>query len=250
MTYGPTNFIEYLSNTAIVAPGGPWNTIYFTAPSFGIAPVTLAGGLVYPTSELKSTTYNPGVYPFPGEINSPSYYINPGAGRPSRINQWNVTYQRQISSSIDVSVAYVGNRGVWLGSDLLDPNANTAARFAAHGLDATNPTDLALLTSPVSSPQAQAAGFTAPYPGWPTGQSVAQLLRPYPQYSTITSDWANSGNSWYDALQFKGEIRNYHGLFATVGYVHESEHSLGVTYPGYFAALTLVNDVYNRARTR
>ncbi len=246
-TYGPTNFIEYLSNTSIVAPNGPWNTIYATSPSFGVAATTLQTGLMYSQSELYPTTYNPGVYPFSGQINSPSYYINPGAGRPSRINQWNITYERQITSKIGATIAYVGNRGVWLGSNLLDPNANTAARFAAKGLDVTNPTDLALLESPVSSPQAQAAGLTAPYAGWPTGESVAQLLRPYPQFSTINSDWATSGNSWYDALQVKAEIRNYHGLYVTAGYVRQSEYSLGVTYPGYFAALTLVNDVYNRA---
>ncbi len=244
-TYGPTNFIEYLSNTGIVGVGG-WNTLPFQATSFGVAPVTLAGGLVYPASEFTANALSPGIYPFPGQVNPPAYYVNPGAGRPSRINQWNITYERQITSSIAVDATYVANRGVWLGSNLLDPNGNTAARFAAHNLDVTNPTDLALLTSPVSSPQAQAAGFTAPYAGWPTGQTVAQSLRPYPQFTSITSDWANNGNSQYDALQIKAQIRNYRGLFATVGYVFQSEHSLGVSYPGYFAALTLVNDVYNR----
>jgi len=244
LTFGASNYIEYLSNTAIVGTG--WNQIPFQSTSFGVAPVTLAGGLQYPASELTNASLNPGIYPYPGQVNPPSYYINPGAGRPSRINQWNVTYERQLTSTIVVNAAYVGNRGVWLLSDLLDPNANYAARFSAHGLDVTNPANLALLTSPVNSPQAQAAGFTAPYAGWPTTQTVAQSLRPYPQFTSITGDWETTGNSQYDALQLKAEIRNTHGLYATVGYVFQSEHSLGVQYPGYFAALTLVNDVFNR----
>jgi len=245
LTYGATNYIEYLSNTAIVGTG--WNQIPFQSTSFGIAPVTLAGGLQYPASELTNASLNPGIYPYPGQVNPPSYYINPGAGRPSRINQWNITYARQLTSTIAFDVAYVGNRGVWLLSDLLDPNASTAGIIAAHGLNITNTADLALLTSPVSSPQAQAAGFTAPYAGWPTTQTVAQAIRPFPQFTSITGDWETTGNSQYDALQMKVQIRNTHGLTATAGYVFQSEHSLGVQYPGYFAALTLVNDVYNRA---
>ncbi len=245
ITYGPTNYIEYLGGDAIVGTG--WNTLNWTPASFGVAPVTLKGGLIYPASALTQATYNPAYYPSPGAINGPEYYINPDAGRPSRINQWNITYQRQITPKISATVAYVGNRGVWLSSNLLDPNANTDQIFAKHGLDPTNPADWALLTSPVNSPQAQAAGFAAPYAGWPTGQTVAQSLRPYPQFGTIPGEWANNGNSWYDALQLKAEIRDYHGLFETVGYTHQRENSLGVAYPGAFGNVTLVNDVYDRA---
>lgn len=246
-TFGPTNFISYLSNTAIVGIG--WNQIPFNETTFGVANISLAGGLNYPASELTTATLNPGIYPYPGNVNSPSYYIDPSAGRPSRVNQWNITYERQLTSKIAVNAAYVGNRGVWLASHLLDPNAATAAMFEAKaGLNPANAANLAVLTSSVSSPQAAAAGITAPYAGWPTGQTVAQALRPFPQFGTITADWENNGNSSYDALQIKATIRNVQGITASAGYVFQSEHSVGVQYPGggtYSA--TLVNDVYNRA---
>jgi hypothetical protein len=245
-TFGSTNPISYLSNTAIVGTG--WNQIPFTSSSFGVAAGTLGAGLQYPASELTTATLNPGIYPYAGQVNPPSYYIYPGAGRPSRVNQWNFTYERELGSKIAINAAYVGNRGVWLQSNsMLDVNANTAGIFAAHGFNVTNASDLAVLTSPVNSAAAQARGVTAPYSGWPTTLTVAQALRPYPQFTSIASDWANFGDSTYDALQIKATIRNLHGLNASAGYVFESEHSIGVTYPGggtYTA--TLINDVYNR----
>jgi hypothetical protein len=47
-------------------------------------------------------------------------------------------------------------------------------------------------------------GFnTPPYPGFPTSQTVAQSLRPFPQFGNIATMWAPLGNTWYDALQMK-----------------------------------------------
>ena len=56
-----------------------------------------------------------------------------------------------------------------------------------------------LLTANINSPEAQAAGTPVPNPGFDS--SVAQALRLYPQYQTITNMGAQIGNSTYHALQ-------------------------------------------------
>ena len=56
-----------------------------------------------------------------------------------------------------------------------------------------------LLNANINSPAAVAAGFTPPYPGF--NSSVAQSLRPYPQFTTI-NDWGSErGNSNYQSFQ-------------------------------------------------
>ncbi len=251
LVYGSTPGIQYLSGTAIIGTG--WNIINFTPTSFGIAPATFSQGLQYPASELTNASLSPGIRPSPGQVNPPPYYVDPHAGRPARTSQWNISVQRQVTTDISIEVAYVGNRGVWLQANLLDPNAATAGGFSAHGLDINNPTDQALLTSPLNSPRVIAAGFTAPYPGFPMNLTLAQALRPYPQFTSITGEWSPRGNTWYDALQIKVVKRMSHGLDVTAGYVFQREESLG-TVPGtsFGSAyeLELTNDVYNRAANK
>src|SRR5262249_12513218 len=56
-------------------------------------------------------------------------------------------------------------------------------------------------TQNIASPAAASAGITAPYPGF-TG-TVAQALRPYPQYQTLTSTYAKPGENDYRALELR-----------------------------------------------
>ena len=85
------------------------------------------------------------------------------AGRPPRINQWNIAVQREITPNIAGEVAYVGNHGVWLqSSSYWDLNALTPQRIAAAGLEITNAADRTLLTSPLNSTLAASRGFSTP----------------------------------------------------------------------------------------
>ncbi|MCX6608176.1 MAG: hypothetical protein NTV52_31940, partial [Acidobacteria bacterium] len=54
---------------------------------------------------------------------------------------------------------------------------------------------------------AQAAGFREPFAGFGLNRTVAQSLRPFPQYLSVASLFAGYGLSWYDALQVKVERR-------------------------------------------
>jgi hypothetical protein len=99
-----------------------------------------------------------------------------------------------------------------------------------------------------------AAGFTAPYPGFPMNLTLAQALRPYPQFTAITGRWSPRGNSWYNALQIKVVKRFSHGLDLTAGYTFQREENLGAVNgtgggSGY-SSVSQINDVYNRAANK
>jgi hypothetical protein len=198
----------------------------------------LKTGLVYNMADLNKISLDPGIRPSAGQINSPSNLQDRNAGRPSRIDQWNISLQRQVTGNLVVEAAYVGNRAVWLeANSLIDLNALTPQRIASFGLNINNATDRTLLNSPLSSAAAAARGFNKlPYAGYPTGQTVAQSLRPYPQFGTIGTMWSPLGNGWYDGLQSKLTKRFSHGLNASSAFTWEK----GLSTQGP------VNDVFNR----
>ena len=105
--------------------------------------------------------------------------------------------QREIFRNLAVMASYVGNRGAWWQADTLTQlNLLTPQILAAHGLSLNNAADLTLLTSTLSSSTAVSRGFgTPPYPGFPLTSTVAQALRPFPQYGSIDNLFAPLGVS-------------------------------------------------------
>jgi hypothetical protein len=250
LVYGPTASYNYISNSAIVGVG--FNYFNFTAPSYGVPATVLRNGLQYNRSDLFAVSLNPGIRPDPGQVDSPPYWIDPNGGRPPRINMWSVSLQREVTKDLLVEAAYVGNRGVWeQANSLIDLNGNTTARLASQGLNVNSASDRALLTSKFSSGQPQAAGFNIPYPGFPLGQTLAQALRPFPQFSTIPVYWAPVGDNWYDSLQTKATKRYSHGLVLSAAFTWQREFTSGSeTETGGLVAppsggINPVNDVIN-----
>jgi len=202
--------------------GFGFNTLNYASPGTGQAAFLLKNGIPYNLSDLLANTQIPGLRPLnpsaaPATLDIP--FIDPNAGRPPRIQQYNVTLQRELSRDLVVQGAYVGNRAVWLENDsLIDYNMLTPQRLAAFGLNLNNAADRTLLTSQIGSTTAKARGFFAPYPGFPSTSTVAQALRPFPQFGTISSLWAPLGNSYYDAMQISVVKRASHGIDASLAY--------------------------------
>jgi hypothetical protein len=241
LTAGTTANSNYISNTSILGGGSiGFNSITFVAPGFGLPAATFAAGLPYTQAQMYPATLSPGIVPFAGQLNSPPYWLDPNGGRPPRVNQWNIGVQRQFTQNLMVEAAYVGNRGAWLNTNGLDDlNGLTPQILAAHGLSLSNAANLSLLSSTFTSGKPQAAGFSIPYAGWPQASSLAQALRPFPQFGNITVDWAPLGDSWYNALQAKATLRPWHGLYAQYAFTYESE----LEKDGF-------DDVYNRQMQR
>ena len=227
------------------AQGVGWNSLSFPSTSFGNPGAVLRTGLSYNLADLYSVSLNPGLQPQAGTITSPPYYQDRNGGRPPRINQWNIGVQREVFTNLVVEAAYVGNRGVWLtGNGLMDFNALTPQRIAAAGLNLNNAADRTLLTSTMNSSTAAARGFNKlPYAGFPATLTVAQSLRPFPQFGTIPIHYAPLGNTWYDGLQSKLTKRYSHGLVLTGAFTWSKSQTLGAESA---TGGGIINDVYNR----
>jgi len=248
LVYGTTAVVNYQLGGAL---GTGFNTLSFSNPAYGEPALSFQNGLHYNTADLYAATLDPGIRPTPGQINSPGPYEDPSGGRPGRINQWNISLQREISQDLMVEAAYVGNRAVWLQSDgLVDFNALSQQRLASFGLDINNAANRALLILPLTSPQVIAAGFQAPYAGFPTSSTLAQALRPYPQFGSLGGRWVARGNSWYDSFQSKLTKRYGHGLTATVAFTWQEELNLGAGGLGANISGTPVNDIFNRDQNK
>jgi hypothetical protein len=229
--------------------GGLTATQPVQSPGDGTSIMTLNKGI--PFAPAPFPNFDPSQYPQPGYAGrqAPAVWYDQNAGRPARQIQWSFGIQREIFQNFAVEVSYIGNRGVWWNSPgLIDVNALTPQRLAAFGLDITNPADQALLRGQLGAPGAVARGFKAPYAGYPTNLSMAQALRPYPQFLSISSLWSPLGKTWYDSLQIKATKRLSQGLSFTTGLTWSKNESMGapsnVVVPG--TGGSPINDVSNR----
>ena len=134
-----------------------------------------------------------------------------------RVVQYDLNVQRQLPYNFAVSLSYIGNRGTRLRSAFNPINA-----LPVEALKLGNALLTKRLDQVTASDRAYAAsvGFTLPangdavYPGF-NGQvgnvgvlgagSVAQALRPFPQYGPIFNRLESQGQSFYNA--FKGELQ-------------------------------------------
>src|SRR5579875_1591166 len=138
-------------------------------------------------------------------------YISPGFGKPPMIQSWSFQIQQQLATDLIASIGYVGNKSQNLRS------------AAADGMYNNMPVqDLALgenvLSAPVGTPIATAAGVSAPYPGF-VG-AVGDALRHYPQYRRINTDCCleNDGMSTFNALEAMLQRRFHNGLNLQLSY--------------------------------
>ena len=207
--------------------------------------MTLKGGFsgLYNLASLSVPSYNPGIRPAPGQLNAPLSNIDPNGDRPTRVNQWSIGVQREIVHNLVVEGAYVGNRAIWVtGNSLVQMNYLSDQLLADYGLSRNNAADRSLLSSTICSPTAISRGFTKlPYAGFPCSATVAQSIRPFPQFnSSLSPMWAPTGDTWYDSLQVKLTKRLSHGLAVTSSYTYQKQLSLTGTY----------NDMFNRVNQK
>jgi hypothetical protein len=144
-----------------------------------------------------------------------------------RLNQWSVSVQRELTSDLVVDVAYVGNRGKgFTANNLLNLNGITAERLQSFGLDINNANDQALLRARLDSPLAAARGFNKiPYASYSRANTVAQSLRPFPQFGNIAALGVPLGESRYDSLQVKATKRYSYGLNLTATFTWQNERT-------------------------
>jgi len=139
----------------------------------------------------------------------------------SNTQQWNLTVQRKLTGSTDLSVAYVGNKGTHLPSQLQPLNYLNPALLTSMGS-----TELNTVFQPG---QTSLYGVNVPYADWvqqlnsaggckPT---VAQALVAYPQFcGGLIGLNENQGTSMYNSLQVTFNKAFSHGFYLQGNYTY------------------------------
>jgi len=161
------------------------------------------------------------------------------ANRPAYVQNYNFTVQMQLPAATVLEVAYVGNKGtrMWGGTPgygYTDYNGLPASMLGLGDV----------LRAPVSDyPQYK------PFPTFDTSLSVAQALRPYPQYGQVNEQFPYNTNSNYNSLQ----VTVTRHLTNNLGFLAAYTFSKAIGYvdangPGSY--YTSVQDYYNRKLDR
>lgn len=158
-------------------------------------------------------------------------WLHPSSTKATRVQQWTINLQRQLPKNVVFEARYVG----WKAQGLFSTLEN---------LNQADPKYLSLgstLTANINSPAAIAAGIKVPYAGF--NGSVAQALRPFPQYQRIGSLYEALGQGNHHSLQLQVQNRLSKDLLFLTNYVWAktlTDQGLG----GGFG--TSAQDQYNR----
>jgi len=129
--------------------------------------------------------------------------------------QWNFNIQRQLPGSILFEVGYMGSHGLKLPQNLsLNQLPDSALALGA-----------ALRTQVPNPFYGQIT--SGAYAGKTIAQ--AQLLRPYPQFDTVTSANATAASSVYHALTVKAEKHYAKGLTVMASYTYSKVMDYGIS---------------------
>src|SRR5579884_3704500 len=165
-------FGELMSVTGSTHNMGFTLTQGFSNASNGINPTFLLN------QGMPPWTAPPFVNPSVANGSTVSWFQGQEATRLPETNNFNLSIQRQLSSSMILDLAYNGVVGSHLQAQLDDYNQVNPKYLTAFGTIAQS---TAVLNSLVGSPTANAAGITAPFPGfntlWGSRATVAQALR-------------------------------------------------------------------------
>jgi hypothetical protein len=181
-------------NSGIFWNSGFGATLAVASTNSGITPAfNLDEG--FPLPDLNLPNFDPAQ-----NNNGSAYYVNSRAYRPALMQSWTFDIQRQLPFGMMLDTAYVGSRttGTWTGLENIN---QVDPKYLSLG---------GLLRADINSPEAAAAGIGAPYPGF--SGSVAQALRPYPQYTTIGDLFQPTGFSTYHSLQARLQKNLSNGL--------------------------------------
>jgi hypothetical protein len=174
-------------------------------------------------------------------------------GRPPRYQNWNAGFQRALTPTFTVGANYAGSNGDFLGgagrgffSNQLDPRYLVLGNLLTQQATPAN----------IAAAQAIVSGIGLPYPNF-LG-TIAQMLRPFPQYSGVTDVYGNVAWSTYHSLQLTAEKRrssdgltvsfNYtfsrtkDNLAARTGYNFDQDWAVGVNdQPHVWNAMVVYN---------
>ena len=191
-----------------------------TDPSQGLSPLfTLKDGAPYwaPVPNIDPSVAN-------GNTNVP-YYNGATATRESGELTYAFNIQRQLGPSMVAEIGYLATLASDIQSTLLAFDQIDYRNLPAN-LNPFTAAGRTLLNSNITSAAAVAAGINPPFASFSkvfgSGATVAQALRPYPQYAlidTISGGGDRLGHSTYHSIQLRLNRRFSKGLTLQASYV-------------------------------
>ena len=141
------------------------------------------------------------------------FFISPDSGKAPRIQNFSLSVQREVMRGLIIDASYLGTRARRLSGAL--PLNQSDPKYLAQG---------ALLGLSITDPKVVAAGFRRPYASF--NGTLAQSLRPYPQFGDITDHYGARFESDYDSFQLKA-TRNFGDLHLIASFVYSKATSDG-----------------------
>ena len=167
----------------------------------------------------------PSIDPSIGNGQNPPYYDGDQANRSSSELTYAFNIQRQLTGNSVVEIGYLATLASDITSNFIGLN-DLRYRSLPANLSPFTASGRTLLNSLVGSAAANAAGIVAPWPGfnalWGSAATVAQALRPFPQFTTVnTLDGGGEriGHSTYHSMTAKYSKRFSSGLTVQASYV-------------------------------
>jgi hypothetical protein len=186
-----TGLLGYSANASFPSPNG-------FAPAYNWND----GVPSYPPPPFFDPSLNAGFVAGRGSGGGVTYGDPEIGGRMPRYQNWNAGFQYALLSSMTVGASYAGSRGDFIDgpgrgfySNQLDPKYLVLGNRLTQQATPAN----------VAAAQAIVPGIGLPYPNF-TG-TIAQMLRPFPQYSSVNDVYANVSRSTYHSLQLTAEKR-------------------------------------------
>jgi len=207
----------------------------------------------YPPPPFFDPTLNTGFVAGRGTGGGVTYGDPEIGGRPPRYQNWNAGLQYGLARTLTFGATYAGSHGDFLGG--------SGRGFYANQLDPRYLVLGNLLTQPatpanIAAAQAIVSGVAMPYANF--SGTIAQMLRPFPQYSGVTDVYGDVARSNYHSLQLTVEKRrsddgltvslNYtfsrttDNLAARTGYNFDQDWSVGANdQPHVWNAMVVYN---------
>lgn len=174
----------------------------------------------------------------PGAFNFDAYQTTaPDANRPGYTQNYNLTIQYLLPGETVLEAAYVGNKGtrVWGGEYQFGQLNGLPTRYLALG--------------DVLNEQVGDYPQYMPYAGFPEDFTVAQALRPYPQYYDVVEAFPYNATSNYNSLQITATRHLTQGLGFLAAYTwSKTIASNDAAGPAQYYAT--FQDYYNRELER
>jgi hypothetical protein len=188
----------------------------------GVPPIAQAPPFIDPS-------YGTGFIPSnPTGVQNPTYGSPDIGGKPPYYQNWNFGIQRTLSSNITLGAAYSASMGKFLAG----PGNGGGSPINIAPLQYLKLGSLLTATATpanIAAAQAIVPGIGLPFPNF-VG-TIGQMLRPFPQYGTISAPWFDVGQSNYQALQVTLNRRFSGGATFSAGYTFSKEldNLLGTT---------------------